>query len=299
LTFVEPQFGIAVVLALLVWVPRTRVVLLAASAMLVIVSISHLGLSQSLEYVTRVLPAQAAGEIPFRLQYGLPWLLYFFGFDETLALRYATIEYAVTLGLGVLVAGFVAKRLDAPEAIAAFPAAAVVVGGPYLHISDIALAVPFAFVLVARAPKLRAVGWCILAIFAVPWQTLEIHSLAVAGATALAIVAFASTAGRPWLLRLTIPAFALALFWAFPGALTGYVPNVGVRPAAAAEPSAADESSGDLAASRRGAAIRRHPEAIAMTWRVFAEKAPLWSGLVILTLGGLLARGARSERPTS
>ena len=169
LTMVQPQIGVPVVLSLLLWAPRTRLVLIVGVAALVAVACLHLGVKENAEYVLRVIPAFAASEGPLRFQYSLAWVFYFFGESESRALIVSTIQYGAIVLAAIAFAPMVARRLDAPAALAAFPAAAAVLGGPNVHLAELAAAIPFAVVLAGRAARTRGLAWFGLILLAVPW----------------------------------------------------------------------------------------------------------------------------------
>ena len=79
----------------------------------------------------------------------------FFGSGESAALHVAWVEYVAVLVAGVLLGGVLANRLGLREALVVVPAAAAVLGGTYLHVFQLAAALPCALVLAARVPAAR------------------------------------------------------------------------------------------------------------------------------------------------
>ncbi len=178
----EPHLGLPVVLALAVWEPRARGVLACGVAVLGALSLAFLGGPHNLEYVASVLPGQAATEgLEFTRQYGLSAALAALGVGARAATSAGSLSYLVMLAIAVAAARRAARAFDAPALVAFVPAALVLFGGAYLHIAQMAAAIPFALVASAREGPLRryAVGaaFCL----AVPWQTVatspEIASL--------------------------------------------------------------------------------------------------------------------------
>jgi hypothetical protein len=291
LTLAQPQIGVPLALALIIWAPRTRLVIVLGAGLLVALSFLHLGLSQNAEYVERVLPAFAAGEIPLRFQYGLGWILYFFGLDETRAFHIATLQYAVTVLLAIVVAPAVARRLEAPGVLAAFPALAAVLGGPSVHLSDLAVALPFAAI-AAGSARGRTMGWLALMLLSVPWVILDGIEQSALGAVTIAAVALFTMADRSWLVRGTVAAMAAALALGTPYIVAG-IPATPLRPAA----STFDASPyGDsLTAVEHANAIRTQVGLTTPTWPSFVLKAPDWLGLALAFLAGLAALLGRGE----
>jgi hypothetical protein len=66
LVTVEPHLGLPVCIALLLWLPRSRAPLVATAVVLLAIGASTVGIATTFEYVSRVLPAQAAAEIASR-----------------------------------------------------------------------------------------------------------------------------------------------------------------------------------------------------------------------------------------
>jgi hypothetical protein len=170
---VEPHLGLPVVLALALWLPRARLVLLAGTVAAAVLSLAFLGVAQNVEYVARVLPSQAATEgLEFTRQYGLSAALHALGLSARAALAAGTASYLGMLIIGTLAARRAARAFAAPALLAFVPAAAVLVGGAYAHIAEMCVAIPLALVLCARVSRAR--GWAVAATvcLAIPWQSL-------------------------------------------------------------------------------------------------------------------------------
>ncbi|HWT05717.1 MAG TPA: glycosyltransferase 87 family protein, partial [Xanthomonadales bacterium] len=159
LVLLQPQVAIAPVASLLLWLPRARVVVAGVGAVLAVISLAAIGLAANAEYARSVVSAQALAEAPFDIQLSLTWLLVFFGTGESAALHVAWLEYGAMLVTGVLLGGLLANRLNLREALVVVPAAMAVLGGTYLHVFQLAAALPCALVLAARAPAARVPAW--------------------------------------------------------------------------------------------------------------------------------------------
>ncbi len=170
LTLAEPHLGLPVCVAVLWWRPRSRASLVAAGFVLASVGALIVGVAGLTEYVTRVLPAQAEAETSYVYQYGLTYVLHALGLPPGPSLPAGDLSYAVMLALGVWLGRRVAERLGRPELIAYVPGACSIIAGPYVHMVDLAFAVPatavLATVLRGGARNLAVVALCLLA---VPW----------------------------------------------------------------------------------------------------------------------------------
>jgi hypothetical protein len=221
LTLIEPHLGLPVCVAMLAWVPRSRPGLAATALILASVGILIVGAGGIVEFVTRVVPAQAAAETGYVYQYSLTYLLRTIGVPPATALVLGDASYIAMLLLGVWLGGRVAERLDRRELIAYLPAACSVIGGPYIHMVDIPFAIPAALVLAAslhgRPKAIAAVALCLLAIPWIPvWiiKRLFLASLFVVAALllrlraprAVAIATFVSVALAIYLIELFPPA---------------------------------------------------------------------------------------------
>jgi hypothetical protein len=232
LTLIEPHLGLPVCAAMLLWLPRTRPALLATSLLLAAVAVLTTGIPEIAEYVLRVLPAQAAAETGYVYQYSLTYLLRVLGAPPSAALGVGDLGYVAALVLGVWLGRRSARNLRRPELLAFVPAACSVIGGPYVHMVDLAFAIPAALVLATslegRAKNVAAVALCLLAVPWIPvWITkkLFLASLFVVAVilarlrvgAPVAIATFASIAATIYLFELFPPAALVAATGTFGG----------------------------------------------------------------------------------
>ncbi len=221
LTLVEPHLGLPVCAAMLLWVSRARVPLIGTGLLFAFAAAATTGLAGIAEYLARVLPAQAAAEAGYVYQYSLTYVLVTFGAPHAVALVLGDVSYAAALALGVWLGGRAAVRLRRPELVAFIPAACSVIGGPYVHMVDLAFAIPAALALTVslqgRARDAAVIALCLLA---VPWipvwiaKKLFLATLLVVAAlllrlrpgVAVAFATFAAIAVAIYLLELFPPA---------------------------------------------------------------------------------------------
>lgn len=282
LTLIEPHLGIPVAVALFVWVPRSRLPLSACALVLLSAGALLVGFPGLREYATAVLPGQAAAEVGYAYQYSLTYLLRTFGAAPAFALAAGELSYIAMLIVGVWLGGRCATTLARRELIAYLPAACSVVAGPYVHMVDLAFALPAALVLAGSLhgrPRIFAIfAVCALAIAWIPvWiaKRLLLTTLFVVAAllwrlrapAAAAIAIFAAAALSIYLLELAPPA-----------------PLVGTTPTIF--------TASDLAQSAWRAYVERLG-APGPLW--FVVKIPTWAALTALLIAAAgAARGKRT-----
>jgi hypothetical protein len=170
MTLVEPHLGAGVVLAVLLFVPRARLSLIATVFLLALLGFTVAGPAAFVTYVARVLPAQAAAEVSFPAQYSLTYALHTLGVADSTALAAGALSFGAFALAGILLAPRLAARLQRRELLVFFPAATAVIGGAYVHVIELCFAIPAALVLAMRAPGIwRGVAAAALAILTVPW----------------------------------------------------------------------------------------------------------------------------------
>jgi hypothetical protein len=283
LTMIEPHLGLPVWISVLLLVPRSRPAAMVTGVLMALAGVLIVGPGAAIEYLSRVLPAQATAEAGYAYQYSLTYLLVTAGLPQGIALVTGQFSYAAMLAVGIWLGSKLARALQRQELVAYLPAACSVVGGAYVHMVDLAIAVPAALVLAtySRAAS-RTIATLALCLLAVPWidvwivKKLFLSSLFVVAAIlfrqglapALSIGAFTAIAAAIYCFELWPPAPFSALTVMTPA-----------RP-------------GDLAQQ---------------AWRAYVlglRTAPIpWLGIKIPTwaaLGGLLVAGFRAlPRPNS
>ncbi|HYW54038.1 MAG TPA: glycosyltransferase 87 family protein [Dongiaceae bacterium] len=297
LVLLQPQVAPGPLAALLLWRPRARIVVAGVCALLGLISLVTLGVAANVEYARSVVGAQALAEAPFDIQLSLTWLLVFFGSGESAALHVAWFEYVVLLVGGVLLAGALANRLGLREALVVVPAAAAVLGGTYLHVFQLAVALPCALVLAARVPAARAYAWIAVALLAVPWEATGSRLILALSAAAVATIAWTALHGVTVRVRV-LAACAAVAFVALEPVAAARVPNAIVRPAPATAAFLATGVDPALASGAHGVAPRARPRRVEASWRTFAQKTPEWAGLAALFAAlAAAAVAARRRRP--
>jgi hypothetical protein len=168
-TMAEPHVGLAAVLGLFVLERRTRLALAAGGLALAGVSLLAGGFALNVEYLTHVLPAHARSEVGnFSGQLSLTATAYALGAGVATALFLGEASYVAMLALGIEFGRRLAAKFDDRAFFVLTPVAAGLFGGVFVHDHQIALALPFGFLL-ARYTSRRRFAYVALAVLAVPW----------------------------------------------------------------------------------------------------------------------------------
>jgi len=198
-TLIEPHLGLPAVLALFACVPAARRWLLLCGGVLGIATLAGGGYGGNLEYFMSVLPAHARAEgTSFGGQYSLAAVLAQLGVSEPVALAAGTASYVLMLLLGIAVARSIYRRTGDPAFAIATAPAFTLLGGAFVHIHQMAAALPLAAVLLGSSERRLAPALALLGLL-IPWDLLE--KMGVTGAWFQAIpphdahAALASVAG--------------------------------------------------------------------------------------------------------
>lgn len=224
LAMFEPNIGLPVCLALAIARPGSRAALATCGAVLAALAVGLVGMGTNVEYLRDVLPAQALSEISHEGQYSLTYLAHLAGFGEHAAIALGTFSYVVMLGIGIAAGRLAAARTGEIALAILVPVALTAFGGPYIHVQQLAVAIPAGLVL--GGASARAARPCALAVLllAVPWSATYFMVLC------LPLVIGAAFVLAHDLLELTPPYAALAsaavaaLLLAFLGAWTAPAP---------------------------------------------------------------------------
>ncbi|TAM76120.1 DUF2029 domain-containing protein [bacterium] len=150
LTMVEPHIGLPACLSLYLYRPAARASLLWGSMIAAALSVIVMPASANIEYLTKVLPHHAASEIPWFLQVSLTHVLYVLGASDQASLAAGSVSYVAMLSFAMLTAPRAATSLGVPGLLIALPAAAAVLGGTFIHLTQVAAAIPAALILAGR-----------------------------------------------------------------------------------------------------------------------------------------------------
>lgn len=291
LALIQPNVGLAVVLAMLVFAPRARVAIVVTGGILGAASLALLGIAGNAELFLSVLPLMARAELAASDQFSSSRLLYALGASPQAALLIAQICFAITLSFGVLLAGRFAKA-GQRDMLALLPPAAVTLLGVYLHDLQILIAVPAALVVASRAPNdfYRWLGAAAAALLVAVWTqrpdraVMAINFAGVAGALYAVLGIEARRRLMVALAGATVTVLCLVILRRIEPALTAA--QIFTQPFN----SAPDAD----AATAWAAYILATP---ALTVRAFAPQIVAWLGLFAMLGCALVIRPARFESP--
>jgi len=210
---IEPHLGLPACIALAVWRPTSRVALALVLGALALVSFAAIGVTGNVEYFTGVLPAHALSEITRDTQYSLSAVLASAGVSAAAALRAGSLWYVAMLVAGTVVAGLLARRTRNDAFVVAIPPAFAVFGGTFIHVTQIAVALPAGALLVAYAPReRRTLAVIALLVLAVPWGWFDSPALLLAPLFPIAYLAWRYWPGNLVATLLAAIAAAVLLF---------------------------------------------------------------------------------------
>jgi uncharacterized membrane protein YhaH (DUF805 family) len=230
--------------------------------------------------VLRDLPLQAAAQVAYPEQFSLAHALSYAGLPARAALAAGALS---TLVLLVLSVGLAWRLRERNAAFAVYlPAAGALIGGTYVHLTQIALAVPAALLTfrAADSARVRALAASALVLLAVPWPyPATFKQLLPAALLVVGLLVWYVSAGS---VRRTLGAAALCwlMLLSIESVPTGPPPIIVVARAAA----------GELATIPAAESTRapQTPEPLR-----FAVKLATWAGLLAL----LLSAAALARRP--
>ncbi len=191
---IEPHLGLPVCLALAVWLPATRVTLACAFGALGVLSLLALGPAANLEYFTSVLPAHALSEATRDTQYSLTAVLAALGLPP--ARRCAAVRSGTPRCSWRDDFRRDGSRKRTPNAafLACIPPAFAVFGGTFIHVTQIAAALPAAVLLAGYATRtVRTLAVVALLALAVPWDWVVSPALMLAPLVPVAYLAWRYT----------------------------------------------------------------------------------------------------------
>jgi hypothetical protein len=171
-TLAEPHLGLAVCASFALWAPRSRMPVLAGILAAAGLSIITAGPSVAIEYVRYVLPLHALSELGSDAQLSAAVLAHAAGAPDGAALRAGSVSFVLAAVLGIGIAPVLASTYRDRAFLALTPAAFSLIGGVFLHVTDLAAAVPFALLLFHHSSERRGLAAFALVLLAVPWFAL-------------------------------------------------------------------------------------------------------------------------------
>jgi hypothetical protein len=170
IAMIEPHVALPADLALFLFVPALRWRLAAGAFALGAISLLATGPVTLAWYFTTLLPAHAVSELNNLGQFSLTTLLYHAGVPAAIALRAGSLQYAAMVVFGIWGGGRLAHRFGDGAYLVFVPAACSVIGGSFIHLSEIAIAIPLACMLAQRLGT--SLAWAALVLISVPWESI-------------------------------------------------------------------------------------------------------------------------------
>jgi hypothetical protein len=170
LAMIEPQLALPAAISAFIRFPRIRLVLVMLFALLGAASLVMSGLTQSIAYVTSVLPAHALAEVSRDNQYSLSTVVAALGVPDGHAVAIGSASYVVMAIVGIVVGVRLARDYHDPAFVLLVPPAFTLLGGSFVHTGEIAIAAPACLLLLTRAENHRTLLLAILILLSVPWM---------------------------------------------------------------------------------------------------------------------------------
>lgn len=166
----EPHMVLPACAAVFLFVPQMRVRLLVAGLCAGAIMLATVGPYVSLSYFTTVLPQHAASEVNNLGQFSLTALLYQLGAGAQFALHVGVAQYALLAIAGIAAAQLLRTKSGDLSWLVLLPAAFAVIGGSFIHLNEIAMAVPLACLILMRTGS--KVALAIVVLLALPAESI-------------------------------------------------------------------------------------------------------------------------------
>ncbi len=167
-SMLEPNIGLAACIAAFLAFRSVRIPLIAAASFVALINFVAAAPALSIEYLSRVLPAQAASEINWIMQYSLAHVLKLAGVSAGTALLVGSFSYIVAAAAGIALALRLSKR-DAAYVVLVPPGVALI-GGTYVHVWQLSVVMPLTLLVAMRASgATRACASAAAVLLCAPW----------------------------------------------------------------------------------------------------------------------------------
>jgi hypothetical protein len=150
LAMIEPHVALPAAAASFFFVPRARLPLGVCAIALAGLSVVTVAPATAFEYVSRVLPLHARSELTaLGTQFSLSTWLWAAGLEPGRAIDLGELSYALACACSVFVAGCAVRRFDDGAYAAIVPPAFAVIGGVFIHVTQMVVAVPLGLAMIA------------------------------------------------------------------------------------------------------------------------------------------------------
>lgn len=272
-TMMEPNVGLPACCAAFLFRPGCRLPLGLGALAAIAFTILAVPLSLTLMYFAQVIPAQATSEIGWFMQYSLTHVLFLAGVASHVALIVGSLWYIVMVVFGVVLAHRLVLHGCSPSVLALVPPSVAVLGGSYVHIWQIQVAVPAALLFVAtERGLLRQLALLAAIAVSVPWIEIGFPGTAVVSVVAI-FTMLCLLSGRLYFLAPLAAALAAVVAWK----VTGIQPQM--QPVSSGLPPLASDALAQVAWARyvENATPLHQGAALVL-------QAPTWAGLLLVVL---------------
>lgn len=284
LALIQPLLAVPPYLAALAFAPRLRAPLLRSTALLAAVSFTSIGPSATFEYFRTVLPLQAAAEVHYDSQFSLTHVLALAGVPDAAALAIGSASALVMTIAGIRCGRRLQTATGNPAFLLLVPSALGLIGGTYVHDTQIETALCAAVLIASIRTVPRWISVLPLLLLAMLWDapphsklTTAVLLLSTIAATAIALNGVRAGVRRGALAYVTIPLVLFAIYTAM-SYVPGAPPNLPDPSTAAGPPEVADAN----ASAYWAAALRTIPYWTAGDPRYEVQKIPVWAGLLAM-----------------
>lgn len=273
-----PHVALPALIGVFLFVPQMRTRLVVLGAALVALDVLCGGPAVALAYVRDVLPAHARSEIGSTAQYGMTWILHGLRASDSAAIAGGELSYAVMTLLGLIAARFLVLRRGDPAYAALIPPAFAVLGGTFMHYTQIMTAIPAALLLFETTanPRARALFAAAILLLVVPWAwalgqpvLIFVYALVCAVVSARMLGWSASAPLRTAFAAVVLTGAILFAGYSFGPGLATHVHAIAPQ--------------GGLAQASWEQFVRSQRASTSIVWWI--AKAPTWIGLLLLALG--------------
>ncbi|HKU68618.1 MAG TPA: glycosyltransferase 87 family protein [Candidatus Baltobacteraceae bacterium] len=272
-----PHVALPVLLGAFLFVPPMRSRIAALAAVLVVLDLACSGPAVAISYLREVLPAHAHSEIGSTAQYGMTWILHGLHASDRAAIFGGELSYVIMTLLGLVAARSLMNRRNDAAYAALVPPAFAVLGGTFMHYTQIMVAIPAALLLYRQsAGSARAIFGAAFLLLVVPWAwvlgapvLLVVYAVVPGMLAAWVLRRSSSSALRVALASTVLTGVLLVAAWHFGPGLDTHVHAV--------------RAHGDLAQSSWEVFVRSQRASTGIVWWI--AKAPTWIGLALLALG--------------
>jgi len=165
LSMIEPHVALPVCIATFLGIPALRLRLIGMGTLLLALQLAFTPVSLIGDYIA-LLHIHSAAEVSNSAQHSLTFFLHNLGMSAGPAIQLGFLQYALFCGIGIFGGITLLRRYADGAWLILVPAALAVVGGPFVHLTEIVIAIPLCFMLWKRGVQLAGVA---LVLLATPW----------------------------------------------------------------------------------------------------------------------------------